>query len=429
MTMKRNAILVILTASVLSATLFGCIDDIIPSADGCKYEDDGQGGMVETPASNPCPLSMNDPAYGILELSDLTSVLQFDVDSMVRFIETNLNNGAVKGWQLAIGYDNKIIRTAAGGVRSGPTDCPADFPMTACQKTRIGSQTKNIVCTAVVMCLQEMGKSPFETLISEYVPEDWDTPEGVDTLTIAHFLGHRNGFGSDSENANWSSIKTWYENGINGTVGDYGYMNGNYNIMRIIFPRIYGEAYNVTYTEEEIDTDEECSAIEIGYIYSNIFNPLGNYDDFMNWVDDGSKVYSFSSINDQVGEAVEFTNLGAGTMIVSAPNMVKYYMELFDGGSVIDPAIIDTMNFNDWPLGFNRLLNNGPLTIAPFNAPYYGHGGTIRDYYSSTIYLPGGLVVSLAVNSCFTDNGLVDNTCSSWGTTEIINDAYRAAFL
>lgn len=399
----------------------------IPSCDKtspstCKY-DNGTGGIAET---NACSCPMISPENDIISLRGVTgATYDFNVKTFKDIIASEIG-GTVKGWQLAVGYQGNIVSYGAGGFRTGAEDCPANSPMTACTKTRIGSQTKNYVAAAIIQLLLEANKDPFTEPISSYLPAGW----GVNldpSLTFAHFLGHTNGFGSDVGGTSRQSVEAWIKaTPKTGTIGTYQYMNGNYSLMRIVFPKVYGAAKGIVYQDSDIDTDLECSAIEVDYIENFITEPLGNKFDILKWDTDGSEVLYFDNTADDDGtsDSEKYTYIGAGTMVVSAVDMVRYYMALFEGGGGINSNVITSMKDGAFRLGFNRFGN----IAGPMNEEYLGHGGTLANYYSCTLYFPGGLVATLAVNSCFTGHPVVGNRCSSTGPSGILVDAFNRSF-
>lgn len=394
------------------------------SSSTCKYDDNGAGGATSIAETNACSCPIINPENDLIPLQDAAgATYNFNVKTFTDIIASELE-GTVKGWQLAVGYQGNIVAYDAGGFRTGANDCPANSPMTACTKIRIGSQTKNYVATAIVQLLLEANKDPFTEPILPYLPTGWGA--NIDSsLTFAHFLGHRNGFGSDKAEKTIGDIESWMKaTPKTGTIGDWQYMNANYHLMRIVFPRVYAVAKGIVYQDSDIDTDLECSAIKVPYIENFITEPSGNNFKILNWDDDGSEVLYFDNIDDEEGKSIEYDYIGAGEMVVSAVNMVRYYMALFEGGGGINSNVITSMRDGAFELGFNRRDN----TAGPMNEEYFGHGGTLRNYYSCTLHFPGGLVASFAVNSCFTGHPVVGNRCSSTGASDILVDAFNQSF-
>lgn len=383
----------------------------------CIYdEDDGLGAGISV-EENDCSPILNDESYTRFMLGTSASGQMFDVDSLVFYLKEQLD-GEVKGWQMAVGYEGKVIRAKAGGLRSGSEDCPSNVYMSACQKMNIGSQTKTYVTIAIVKMLHDAKKNPFTEKIADYIPDGWEIKPGVENLTFAHFLGHRNGFSNDIGTSR-ADLKTWFEQGITGTVGDYDYTNSNIGLMRVLFPRVLEKVTGVPFADEDIDTDEECSAIEVNYIMTHICQPSGNSNHILSWEDDASAVLKFSDANDNDGEFhTVYKTIGAGSMLASVVDQVNMYMHVFDQ-QIISQPVLDYLVNDAFILGFNQTG-----TIAPFNSMYYAHGGTLADFLSVTIQLPGQIYVSCAVNSkpC-------DNNCGSATITAMVRSAYQQAFV
>ncbi|MEZ5006985.1 MAG: serine hydrolase domain-containing protein [Chitinophagales bacterium] len=420
----RNYINKLIVLAICAGAWFAmsCTEDMV-----CKFDDNGEGAALQAPESNPCGIGVNDQSYQILPLTNATTVANFDVDKFVADIAAELNV-SVKGWQLAVGYDDKVIRATAGGLRSGSKDCPSELEMTACTKMNIGSQTKAIICAAIINLLDEAGLDPSSEVIKDYLPTGWADQGGSDFMTFGSVLGHRSGYEVNAAGNTKDDVKAWYVAGPTNAPFEWVYLNAHYSFMRELFPKIYEKVRDVDFTEEEVSTHQQTSALLVNFLENEFIQPLGNPEPIISWPDDGSRVYYFDDINDNDGEQRDFQNIGAGTLSISVVNMVKFYMELWNGTKgIISPNVKNYMVEDGSELGINRF---GFTTGGPINEEYYGHGGTISNYFSNTLVLPGNLFVSLGVNSCFQVDGSVTegNQCNSFGVTQVILNHYRNAF-
>jgi len=278
-------------------------------------------------------------------------------DQNMGSIAIAVNGGLV--YQNAIGYSqvNKELKT----------------PATIETKYRIGSITKMFTATMIFQLIDE-SKLSFDTPLSTYFPQ----LPNARKITIREMLQHRSGlhnFTSDSLYATYmTSSKSEAEMTaiFAGQKSDFepdtkaAYSNTNFVLLGYIIEKLTGKPY-----AEELKK-RVTSKIGLTETY---------YSTKANWSKNVAYSYNYTGQWTQMPKTDMSIPGGAGAIISTPADLVKFINALFDG-KLISPASLEQMKTMRDNLGM------GMLATPFYDKKGYGHTGGIDGFYSLLMYFP-----------------------------------------
>ncbi|MEX0684385.1 MAG: serine hydrolase domain-containing protein [Balneolales bacterium] len=309
----------------------------------------------------------------------------------------------------------------------GKNDVEANTPMENNTIFRIASQTKAIVCVAVMM-LQEQGKLLISDPIGKYLPEfnnttvaeennngGYDIVEARRPIRIRDLLTHTSGvgYGGGIASDKWqeAGIQGWYfadrEEPIRETVR---------RMADIPFDHHPGEGYHYGYSIDILGALVEVisgETLEV-FLTKNIFEPIGMSDTHFylpeNKVDRLAVVYS-ATRESSLERAPELTgsvgqghyvqgprkSFSGGAGLLSTANDYGRFLQMLlnggelDGQRILSPATVDLMtvsHIGDIPfrdgagmgLGFSVVEDIGERGV-PGTVGEFGWGGAYNTTY------------------------------------------------
>ena len=254
----------------------------------------------------------------LLSLPCLLTAQNFDKARLDEYFETLADNNKFMG-SVAVAHNGNIIYQKAIGFADAENKKKADTKT----KYRIGSITKTFTATLVMKAVEENKLKLNETL-EKYYPQI----KNADSITIEHLLSHRSGihsFTNDEEYDEWNeqakTEKELIEIIAKGeSVFEPGskaeYSNPNYILLSFILQKIYKKTYADLLKEK-------------------ITKPLGLSDTYfgsaVNVTKNEANSYRYNSTWEKETETHTSIPMGAGGIVSTATDLVKFAYALFSG--------------------------------------------------------------------------------------------------
>jgi len=304
----------------------------------------------------------------------------------------NLQNHNLAIGGVAISFDNKVVYQRSFG---------KDQVLQT--EYRIGSISKMFTAVLTYQLIDEKKLSLHEKL-SNYFP---DLPN-AERITIAELLGHRSGLANFTNNTNYDEWKDQPKTHeqlllmIKNQKPDFepnakaDYNNSNYLLLSYILEKIYHKPY------KEIVNERVIKRLKLNNTYYGVkpgFQP--------------GEAISYHYINSEwkQDKAAYLDNFsGAGAIISTPPNMLKFINALFEG-RLISKSSLDTMKtMRD---GYGK----GMFPYGDENHDGFGHNGKTEGFGASLQYYPEN---KLAIAYC--TNGEV------YPKAQILDDIFKICF-
>ncbi len=162
----------------------------------------------------------------------------FDMD----LFEANINaalDGNTVGYAYSIGLNGQAAREGAGGsaiLANTHPDFPAQLDMSPYRRMQIASISKPITAIALFKAMDQTTLDiDLESPMYLYLPQHWNFPNSVKTITIKQLLEHTSGI-VDGGNS-YGDQKNLIEAGVlAANKGKYKYNNANFSLFRLIIP-------------------------------------------------------------------------------------------------------------------------------------------------------------------------------------------------
>jgi D-alanyl-D-alanine carboxypeptidase len=271
-------------------------------------------------------------------------------------------------------------------------------PATVKTKYRIGSVTKMFTATMIFQLI-EAGKLQLTTPLSAFFPQ----LPNASKITIAHMLSHSSGlhsFTSDSDFPTWLNKKQTQEQllGKMNVKPDFEpgsqhkYSNPNFILLGYIVEKLDKKPYAIA-LKERITGKIALKDTYYGGKITAANNEANSYTWQGEWVPEVETDMSIPS--------------GAGALVSTPTDMVKFMNALFAGKLVSQASLTQMRTIND---GFG--MNLFPYTFKSHKA--LGHTGAIDGFKSQAAYFPEeGIAVAYASNGVNTNlnnvmNGIVN---------------------
>lgn len=149
-------------------------------------------------------------------------------------------DGKVMGYSYVIMQDGQVVHANAGGRSRNAADGQAN--MTINDKIHIASISKFITTVAAMHLLENNPDLNENSLVSEYLPPQWNIGEGFEGVTFLDLLAQRAGlnvFGSQNSQAcRFDSLALYVASGAT-QPKDKQYTNSHHGLMRVILPRLW----------------------------------------------------------------------------------------------------------------------------------------------------------------------------------------------
>lgn len=240
---------------------------------------------------------------------------------------------------------------------------------------RIGSISKMFTATMIFQLIDE-GKLSLDNTLNHYFP---DLPN-ASKITIAHLLYHRSGlhdYTHDTDFDNWmDKLKT--HNELLKIVKDKGvdfepgakadYCNTNYLILGYIIEKIGKDTY-----EDEL---KKRIVLKVGLSNTFYGHPIDNKKN-----EAASYKYSDGKWISQKETDLSIHG-GAGSIVSTTPDMIKFIEALFAGKLVGEQSLVKMKTMVD---GYGM----GMFPNLYGSKPSFGHNGKIEEFYSALWYFPG----------------------------------------
>ncbi len=283
---------------------------------------------------------------------------------------------------MTVARDSKVLYTRAIGYSQ--INGSERKPATTATRYRVGSITK-MFTAAMIFQFVEKGKLKLSDTLDKFFPQIPNAKK----ITIAHMLAHRSGIHDLTDNPDF---RTWMMNPktkdevlaiiAKGTPdfepdAKFSSSNSNYVVLGYIVEKLTGKPYQKA-LKERITSKIGLKDTYLGTGKSDI----GKNESFS---------YSYAGDWKQETEIDLSIPGGAGAIISTPSDLVKFIQALFDGKLISQENV-------------NQMMQNkmGMSSLPLGDKTFYGHGGSIDGFRSLLVYLPEE---KLAV--AYTSNGMV----------------------
>jgi len=325
----------------------------------------------------------------------------FDKTKLDTYFTALESNNKFMG-SVAVFQNGKIIYTRSAGF----SDHENQIKATENSKYRIGSITKTITATLILKAVEER-KITLDKKLADFYP----SIKNADKITIEQLLQHRSGihsFTDDEDYETWNTqpksekeLLDIISKGYSEFTPDstFQYSNPNYILLSFILQKIY----NKTYSE---------------IVREKIALPLGLNHTFF-----GSKIntqnnecysYSFSGKWEKETETDMSIPMGAGGIVSSPSDMVKFGDALFSGKIISKKSFAQMTSLKD---GYGM----GIFQLPFYENAGFGHTGAIDGFSSMLSFFPeSGVTFALLSNG----NNYSNNEIAITVLSEVFHKPY-----
>lgn len=297
---------------------------------------------------------------------------------------TYLEDGNEAMGSLAISKNGKLLYARAIGYRSVANDnkIPADRDT----KYRIWSVTKMFTATMILQLIEE-GNLSLETTLDGFFPEI----ANADSITILHMLSHKSGIHDFTDPGSENSISPdgQTQAGMVDLISKFKpdfrpgerfqYSNSNFLLLGYIVEKLDEVTYSAALA------NRISSRIGLSDTYYGV--------DALRSVENKALTYRMQNgqwIAVNEGDFSGPVPGGAGSIVSTPSDMVKFIESLFNGRLITEKSLTQMINISEfYGLGIH-LMHSQPSTG-------FGHGGGYLASYSNLAYYPQD---SLAIAYC-----------------------------
>lgn len=304
-------------------------------------------------------------AFFCILLLSLSAVAQSDKE-IDQFVIAEMQRKHIPGVTLAVVKEGKVIKSKGYGMANVELNVPA----TADTVYKIGSISKPIIATAIMILVEE-GKIGLDDKVSKYLE---GTPEAWKDISIRNFLAHTGGVVRESPTFNGNRvqpdadvIKGAYPLPLRFTPGEkYEYCNVGYFSLAEIITRVSGKPWPE-------------------FLSERIFKPLGmnatRTTTFFDIVPNRATGYSYRE--DKLFNSEIYTALRpSGAFLSTVGDMAKFEAALYSG-KLLKKETLDQMwtpfKLND---GKDSIYGLGWFTGAVNGRKRINHGGSLNGFRS-----------------------------------------------
>lgn len=260
---------------------------------------------------------------------------------------------------------------AGGDARRAPDANPRK--MSVNDKFEIASVSKMMTATAVMKALADQ-EIDIESPIHPFLHSTWKLGENIKSITIRQLLTHRSGLRGENKH-DYETVRLLIENGVkseNQNIRKYN--NSNYDLFRIILPRMNGFNGNVphptgTNSMPEQNVPANYAHAYMKYVQDSIFKPAGLTGIVCKPVASNPALcYQFPGPIKAGGDFGDWTlKCGAAGWNMSVKQLATFFTALLDTNKLVPGPVSRLMQKQ--LIGFNE-KNHIPGLLTE-----YHHGG------------------------------------------------------
>ncbi|WP_162623212.1 serine hydrolase domain-containing protein [Confluentibacter sediminis] len=307
--------------------------------------------------------------FFIVSLSDAQNTNFKKLDSFFKTLSTNnkmmgtivvSKNGHII-YDKSIGYANVVDSRKQ--------------PITKATKFRIASITKTYTATMVYELVDE-GKLKLTDKLSKYFPQI----PNAENITIANLVTHSSGLYEITKDADF---KTWHLE----TTTRNEMLERMQKHPGVFKPNEKSEYSNTNfillgYIIEDIDKMTYAESLQ-----KRIADKLGlkstYYGRKINATNNECSSYNYNKGEPTLSEETDMSVPGGAGGIVASPyDLVKFYEALFNGGLMSSESFSKMINIKNFPYG------SGIMKGEMYGQDAYGHEGSIDGFRSKVAYIP-----------------------------------------
>lgn len=304
---------------------------------------------------------------------------------------------------VAVFQNGKVVYSKSAGF----SDYENEIKATENSTYRIGSITKTITATLILKAVEE-GKLTLDKKLADFYP----SIEHADKITIEQLLHHRSGIHSFTDDENY---ETWHTqaksekelvdiiskgNSEFEPDSTFQYSNPNYILLSFILQKIYDRPY--------ADIVREKIVVPLGL--NNTF-----FGSAINSQNNECYSYSFSGKWEKETETDMSIPMGAGGIVSSPSDLVKFGDALFSGKIISEKNLTQMTNLKD---GYGM----GIIELPFYEITGFGHTGAIDGFSSILSVFPeSGVTFALLSNG----NNYSNNEIAIAVLSEVFHKPYR----
>jgi len=331
-----------------------------------------------------------------------TFAQKFDKTRLDTYFNTLEKNNKFMG-SVAVFQNGQIIYTRSAGF----SDYENHIKATENSKYRIGSISKTITATLILKAVEE-GKITLDKKLADFYP----SIKNADMITVEQLLRHRSGihsFTDDEDYETWNTQPKSEEelldiiskgNSEFKPDSTFKYSNPNYILLSFILQKIYNKTY------AEIVREKIVLPLGLNHTY---------FGSAINAQNNECYSYSFSGKWEKETETDMSIPMGAGGIVSSPTDMVKFGNALFSGKIISKKSYTQMTNIKD---GYGMGLFKLPF----YEKEGFGHTGAIDGYSSMLSFYPeSGVTFALLSNG----NNYSNNQIAITVLSEVFHKPYN----
>ena len=331
-----------------------------------------------------------------------TFAQKFDKTRLDTYFNTLEKNNKFMG-SVAVFQNGQIIYTRSAGF----SDYENHIKATENSKYRIGSISKTITATLILKAVEE-GKITLDKKLADFYP----SIKNADMITVEQLLRHRSGihsFTDDEDYETWNTQPKSEEelldiiskgNSEFKPDSTFKYSNPNYILLSFILQKIYNKTY------AEIVREKIVLPLGLNHTY---------FGSAINAQNNECYSYSFSGKWEKETETDMSIPMGAGGLVSSPTDMVKFGNALFSGKIISKKSYTQMTNIKD---GYGMGLFKLPF----YEKEGFGHTGAIDGFSSMLSFYPeSGVTFALLSNG----NNYSNNQIAITVLSEVFHKPYN----
>ena len=331
-----------------------------------------------------------------------TLAQKFDKTRLDTYFNTLEKNNKFMG-SVAVFQNGQIIYTRSAGF----SDYENHIKATENSKYRIGSISKTITATLILKAVEE-GKITLDKKLADFYP----SIKNADMITVEQLLRHRSGihsFTDDEDYETWNTQPKSEEelldiiskgNSEFKPDSTFKYSNPNYILLSFILQKIYNKTY------AEIVREKIVLPLGLNHTY---------FGSAINAQNNECYSYSFSGKWEKETETDMSIPMGAGGIVSSPTDMVKFGNALFSGKIISKKSYTQMTNIKD---GYGMGLFKLPF----YEKEGFGHTGAIDGFSSMLSFYPeSGVTFALLSNG----NNYSNNQIAITVLSEVFHKPYN----
>lgn len=339
----------------------------------------------------------------------------FKIDSLSGQLKKRLDGNCI-GYGYVICAKEGVVTIGSGGFERLDQDAPKKV-FSVFDPMNPASLSKTITAIALMRALNQAGVSVNDS-IYKYLPKDWTFGNLTKTITFKELLTHKSGIRNPVYWMDYPAIKNYFASGITqANKNTQQYDNTNYGIMRILIPRLDGQAFSGTDAQLAIDYGKALDEYANNYIFSKLGMQKIESKPF---TENQSLCYQFPANGAKGGDFGDFTtNNGQAGFNISVAQYAQVMRTTFYTNTIISQGLAQQMRDSVW--GFDYFW----VGATPFfGVKYVGKNGNFPgsnnpgEFNGQLMMFDNNVTVVLFVNSQLNYPG---------GVGQLIVDAFDAS--